>query len=105
MSNDLRATQAVIEFITGSSLASMPPQAVALAKQCIADGIGVILAGSTTHGSGILREFVRGAGESPHATVLAGELFRCGAASAALLNAAAGHAMDYDDTQLSSTPD
>jgi len=27
------------------------------------------------------------------------------AAHAALLNAASGHAMDYDDTQLSTTPD
>jgi 2-methylcitrate dehydratase PrpD len=105
MSNDLRATEAVIEFIIRSSLASMPAEALTLAKQCLVDGIGVILAGSTARGSAILREFIRGAGELPQATVLAGDVFRCGAASAALINAAAGHAMDFDDTQLSSTPD
>jgi 2-methylcitrate dehydratase PrpD len=105
MGNDLRATQAVTEFIARSSLASTPAEAIAIGKQCIADGIGVILAGSTTHGSAILREFTREANEAPQATILAADGYRCGAASAALVNAAAGHAMDYDDTQLSSTPD
>jgi 2-methylcitrate dehydratase PrpD len=105
MTTETRVTQTVIEFVTQSTLDSIPERARSLAKHSITDGFAVILAGSTTEGSAILRDYVRGLEETPHATVLGTEVFRCGAASAALANAAAGHAMDYDDTQLSSTPD
>jgi hypothetical protein len=47
MTNESRATAAVIEFVTQSKIDHFPREAVALAKQCVADGLGVILAGST----------------------------------------------------------
>ena len=105
MTSESRATAAVIDFITQSKIDHFSREAVALAKQCIADGLGVILAGSTTRGSGIVREYIRRGEEADEATVLGAEAFRCRAASAALANGTAGHALDYDDTQLSSTPD
>src|SRR5690242_21168186 len=67
--------------------------------------MGVMLAGATTHGSAVLREYIRASGGAPEATVFAPDCFQTSAAAAALANAASGHAMDYDDTQLSSTPD
>ena len=100
-----RATAAVIEFVTQSSLDDFPREAVSLAKQCIVDGLGVILAGSTLRGSAIVREYVQAGREAAEATVFGAEIFSCRAASAALANGTAGHALDFDDTQLSSSPD
>ncbi|MBI2833591.1 MAG: MmgE/PrpD family protein [Acidobacteria bacterium] len=105
MNNESLATNAVIEFVTGTTLDRIPGEALSLARQAVTDGLGVILAGSTTRGSSILRDYVRNTGGVPEATILGAEVFRSGPAAAALVNAAAGHAMDYDDTQLSSTPD
>ena len=105
MSNETRATAAVIDYVTGTGLDRFPSEAVSLAKQCIIDGLGVILAGSAARGTGIVREYVRAGGEVEEATVLGGDTFSCRAASAALVNGTAGHALDFDDTQLSSSPD
>ena len=105
MSTETRATAAVIDYVTGTTLERFPSEAVALARQCIIDGLGVILAGSAARGTGIVRDYVRAGKEVAEATVLGAEPFSCRAASAALVNGTAGHALDFDDTQLSSSPD
>jgi 2-methylcitrate dehydratase PrpD len=99
------ATDAVATFIVSTNLASMPPAAIAQAKRCLIDGFGVTLAGSTLHGSGIVREYVKRAAEKTEATVVGTGSFMTSATNAALANGASGHAMDFDDTQLSTTPD
>jgi len=105
MTEKSQITQAVVEFITSVQWHDFPAEAVDLAKRCLIDGMGVMLAGATTHGSAVLREYIRASGGFPEATVFAPDCFQTGAASAALANAASGHAMDWDYTQLSSTPD
>jgi 2-methylcitrate dehydratase PrpD len=105
MKEQARITGEIVEFITQSRWGDFPADAVAIAKRCVIDGIGVILAGSTTRGSTILREYVRTNRTGSEATVLGSEPFRTNCASAALLNGASGHAMDFDDTQLSNSPD
>ena len=105
MSNETRATAAVIDYVTQTGLDAFPREAVGLAKQCIIDGLGVILAGTAARGTGIVRDYVRAGRETGEATVLGAEPFACRAASAALVNGTAGHALDFDDTQLSSSPD
>ena len=105
MTEQARATDAVVDFITRVRWADFPPEAVALGKRCVIDGAGVVLAGSTTRGSGILRDYIRANYAGADATVLGSETFRSSAAAAALANGASGHAMDFDDTQLSSSPD
>ena len=109
MTEQTRATAAVVEFITSARGTDFPAEAVALAKRCIIDGLGVILAGSTTDGSRILHDYVKesdaSAGSAGESTVLGERPMRAGAAFAAFLNGASGHAMDFDDTQLSETSD
>ncbi len=83
----------------------MPTTAVDEAKRCLIDGFGVVLAGATVHGSAIVREHIKAAGAHSGSTILGPEKIVATAAHAALANAAIGHAMDYDDTQLSTTPD
>ena len=99
------ATAAVVEFITRTRWSDFPPAAVTLAKRCVIDGLGVVLSGSTTPGSALLRDYIRTSVGVSEATAFAPEAFRCGVAAAALANGASGHAMDFDDTQLSTTPD
>jgi len=98
-------TNAVVEFISNASFGRVPPEAVDEAKRCLIDGFGVVLAGATVHGSAIVREYIKASGTQSGATILGPEKMSATAAHAALANGASGHAMDYDDTQLSTTPD
>src|SRR5579859_5798247 len=99
------ATAAVVSFITGARFDHMPDRVVAAAKRCLIDGFGVMLAGSTSQGSGIVRDYVKSCGGRGDASILGPDPMVASAAQAALANAASGHALDYDDTQLSTTPD
>ena len=96
-------TEEVVRFIHQARFEELPPEVVARAKDLILDAIGVMLAGSCEAGSRILQTYVRQMGGREEATVIAGGVRGPGAA-AALANAAAGHALDYDSIQLSSWP-
>src|SRR6185436_4209770 len=98
-------TRAVIDFMSNASFDRVPTRVVDEAKRCLIDGFGVILAGSTVHGSAIVREYVRATSDKKEATAFGTDKLMAPAALAALANGASGHAMDYDDTQLSTTPD
>ena len=105
MTDHHRATAAVVDFVSSTSFADIPSEALDIGRRCIADGIGVILAGSTTPASEILRAYVREDRSRPESTTLGRDSFQTRAASAALVNATSGHAHDYDDTQLSTAAD
>jgi 2-methylcitrate dehydratase PrpD len=99
-------TKAIVDFITRTTINDVPERAVAEAKRCLIDGFGVVLAGASTHGSAIVREYIKSTGSAARdATVLGPDRLSASAVHAALANGASGHAMDYDDTQLSSSPD
>jgi 2-methylcitrate dehydratase PrpD len=75
----------------------IPAEASLAARQCILDWLGCTLAGSTEPLAQILRaEF---AGESGPASVI-GASQRASTKTAALINGSAGHALDFDDTNL-----
>jgi 2-methylcitrate dehydratase PrpD len=98
-------TKAVVDFISNASFDRMPQKVVDEAKRCLIDGFGVVLAGATVRGSAIVREHIKASRTQTGATVLGPEKITATTAHAALANGASGHAMDYDDTQLSATPD
>ena len=105
MTESTRATAAVVDFITQARGRDFPAEAIALGKRCLIDGLGVVLAGSTTEGSGIVHQYIKASSGTAEATAFAAEPFRTTAANAAFANGASGHAMDWDDTQLSTTAD
>jgi 2-methylcitrate dehydratase PrpD len=105
MTDEIRATSAVVEFISRARWRDLPADAVAIAKRCIIDGLGVMLAGSTQDASNILRGYLRGSDARAESTAFGPEVFKTGAASAALLNGTSGHALDWDDTQLATSAD
>src|SRR6266566_2812163 len=76
------------------------PEAVrALARQCMLDYYGVALAGADDELVTILLAELDEAGGAAQASVI-GHKARLPALSAALVNGAAGHALDYDDVNL-----
>jgi 2-methylcitrate dehydratase PrpD len=95
-------TAEVAEFVVSTRYSDLPAEVVGLAKSFILDGLGVILAGASEKGSRILRARVEAMGGRQEATAL-GTGRRFPVAKAALLNGMAGHALDYDDTQLSTS--
>ena len=75
-------------------------------KRCLIDNVGVLLAGSTAEGSHILRRYAQKVERregSDGASVASRS--SCRRRTRRWRNAGARHALDYDDTQLSTTPD
>ncbi len=97
-------TQEVAAFIVGTFYSDLPPESIRLAKRCLIDGIGVILGGATDQASVILRQYLENIGGKFESAVLGSKL-RVPASVAALANGTSGHAQDFDDTQLSTSPD
>jgi 2-methylcitrate dehydratase PrpD len=98
----LGLTEELASFVHKTSYRDIASEVVRLARGFILDGLGVIVAGSTEKGSRIVQEYVRRMGGVAEATIVGA---RCAApaAKAALVNGVSGHAMDYDDTQLSTS--
>ena len=90
------------EFVSSLEFKEIPATAVETVKRGFIDCLGVMFAGRDEPVVGILREFVA---SSPggEATILH-DKGRTTAPEAALLNAAAAHALDYDDTAIDGHP-
>ena len=77
----------------------LPASVRELARQCILDYLGVVLAGAEDPLVRILLDEMTEAGGSPQASII-GHDARLPALSAALVNGAAAHALDYDDVNM-----
>jgi 2-methylcitrate dehydratase PrpD len=95
-------TQEVAHFVARTRFRDLPADVVQLARGFILDGFGVALAGSTDECSRIVQGQIRQMQGREESAVL-GTVLAAPCAKAALANGVAGHAMDYDDTQLSTS--
>jgi 2-methylcitrate dehydratase PrpD len=95
----------VARFIEQMSFDALPDDVLRLGKRCVLDGLAVILAGSEQQCTQIVRDYSLKNGPLPESTAFGGKPLKLPAMFAALVNGTAGHAMDWDDTQLSTTPD
>ncbi len=100
----MSATATVLDFARTASLEDMPEELLVQGRRAVTDGFGVLLAGATEDCSRIVQEQIAATGGRQEATVF-GTRLRAPATLAARANGTAGHAMDYDDTQLSNAPD
>jgi 2-methylcitrate dehydratase PrpD len=105
MTTTKTATGAVVDFIQSATIADFPAEALTIGKRCIIDSLAVMLAGATQDAGRILHEHVQGSDPRTAATVFGPRPFKTGSASAALVNGTAGHALDWDDTQLATSAD
>jgi 2-methylcitrate dehydratase PrpD len=80
-------------------LADLTPDAVVVARHCILDLLGCTLAGSADPLVGILLAELAEQGGAAQSTII-GHGVRLPPASAALVNGASGHALDFDDVNI-----
>ncbi len=101
----MSATKAVVEWTLDTTLSDFPETAIVEGRRCVTDGIGVILAGSTERCAQIITDQIVAQGGVDEATILGRHGLRAPTPLAARANGTAGHALDFDDTQLSNAPD
>jgi len=102
---DTRVTQEAVAFVKQLRFDDLPDEALRIGRRCILDGVGLILAGSFQTCTEIVHRHITALGNTEEATIFGKASVKVPASSAALVNGTAGHAMDWDDTQLSETPD
>src|SRR5580692_2504284 len=92
-------THALAEQARTLRHSDLPAEICTLAKQCLLDTIAVSLPGAADPLTGMLLAEMEEHGGKAEATVI-GHAARLPAASAALVNGAAGHALDFDDVNM-----
>ena len=97
-------TQETARFIVETTYDDLPDALRAESLRCIVDGIGVMLAGVPEECTQIIHRYVGSLGVTGAARV-PGIAVSYPAEFAALAAGVSGHAHDFDDTQLASTPD
>ena len=102
--SDSLITDTIVEFVLETEYEDIPEDVRVIMRRCFVDGIGLMVAGSTEESGQIIQNYLREIGGEPEARVVGTDM-TVPAHLAALANGIAGHAMDYDDTQLSSYPD
>lgn len=103
--DQFRITEELANFVGTTRYEDFPSEVQNIGKRCIVDGIGVILAGSTEPCAQIVRDYVLSVEGKKESTIIGKGKTRVPVHLAALVNGTAGHAMDWDDTALSNTPD
>ncbi|WP_374653581.1 MmgE/PrpD family protein [Dongia sp.] len=97
-------TRSACAFIEGSRFEHLPSEAVLIGRRCILDGLALYVAGSDEESVRLLIEDARDLGGRPEALLLGGGETKIPAALAARVLGTAGHAHDWDDTQVSRDP-
>ena len=97
-------TRELAAYIHGVTYQSIPANVIQRAKEAVIDGIGVTLSGVNADCTRLIRQYISGLGLTGKATVI-GRDETLPAEYAALANGVSAHALDYDDTQISTLPD
>ena len=99
-----RVTKESADFVRNLTFEALPDEAVRIAKRCILDGLGLMVAGSYEKCTQVVTRFSARVSQLRGATILGVNPVTVTAPFAALANGTAGHAMDWDDSQLSASP-
>lgn len=91
-------------FVEEIEFGAIPDEAVRVGRRCLLDGLGLFVAGSTEESVRILRAEADETGGKPEALLLGQERRRVPAGAAARVLGTAGHAHDWDDSQVSRDP-
>jgi 2-methylcitrate dehydratase PrpD len=104
-SQETYVTREAGEFVSKLQYEDLPSEALRIGKRCVLDGLGVILAGSSQECTEIVRKYSQAIGQAKESTIFGKQPVKASCALAALVNGTAGHALDWDDTQVSVAPD
>jgi 2-methylcitrate dehydratase PrpD len=95
--NSPTLSERLATFVQGVRYEDLPAEAVAKAKECILDTVGVAMAASRDDVTGPLRAYVDAVGGTAQATLF-GSGHKTSVTNAALYNGTVGHLLDFDDT-------
>ena len=90
----------IANWVANLQYEEIPASVMTLARLCIIDVAGVMVAGTQTDISKLIAEYVRSRRGRPLATAV-GWGFKGEPTEVALLNGVSGHALDFDDTNYS----
>ncbi len=100
----LKTTAAAAAFVEGITFDAIPSEAVHIATRCLLDGLGLFVAGSREHTVQLLVDDAAQTGGRPDALLLGRGNTKVPAPLAARVLGTAGHAHDWDDSQVSTDP-
>ncbi len=97
-------TKDAVDFAVGLTFDAIPDDALKIARRCVLDGLAVMIGGSEQPALEVMARYIDRVGGAPDARLLGNANKKVPAHLAALWYGLAGHAMDWDDTQLSEGP-
>jgi 2-methylcitrate dehydratase PrpD len=100
----LKTTAAAAEFIENVSFEDIPPDAIRVGTRCMLDGVGLYVAGADEQSVRLIIAEAEATGGRPEALLLGRGDTKVPAPIAARVLGTAGHAHDWDDSQVSSDP-
>jgi 2-methylcitrate dehydratase PrpD len=100
----LKTTAAAAAFVETVNWSAIPAEALRIGTRCLLDGLGLLVAGSEEHTVRILADEAEDAGGRPDALLLSRGNIKVPAPTAVRLLGTAGHAHDWDDSQVSVDP-
>ena len=100
----LKTTAAAAAFVEKAGWDDIPPEAIRIGTRCLLDGLGLYVAGAEEHSVQLLIEEAEEMGGRPDALLLGRGNKKVPAPIAARVLGTAGHAHDWDDSQVSIDP-
>ncbi len=100
----LNTTAAAASFIETVTYDAIPSEAVRIGARCLLDGLGLFVAGAEEHSVQIIADEAEQTGGRADALLLRRGATKVPAAIAARVLGTAGHAHDWDDSQVSLDP-
>ena len=100
----LQITTQAVEFVDRLRYEDIPREALKIGRRCILDGLGVMIAGTAEETSHVLIGEAKSQGGRKDALLLGADRIKVPMTMAARVLGAAGHAHDWDDTQVSRDP-
>ena len=105
MSETASITAQAIDFVERTRFEDLPAEALRIGRRCILDTVGLYIAGAQEPSLRILIEDALAQGGRPEALLPGAGAHRVPAPLAARVLGTAGHAHDWDDTQVSHDPE
>ncbi|WP_163576849.1 MmgE/PrpD family protein [Halomonas faecis] len=105
MKKDINITDMAVSFVETFQYEDIPQEALETARRCIVDTVGLYIAGTSEDVVKILAREALDEGGNPEALLLMGGGRKVPGSKAARVMGTAGHAHDWDDTQVSHDPD
>jgi len=104
ITDGLRTTAAAAAFVENVTVEAVPAEAIRIGTRCLLDGLGLFVAGSEEHSVQILVEEAEQMGGRKDALLLGRGATRVPAPVAARVLGTAGHAHEWDDSQVRIDP-